>query len=90
MNWLIPASFIYGFFVVAFDALWLWAGQRSWVHRTAMTSTAAWACGVFGFASVMDNRWLAIPFLLGVYCGNAAIITMKRRSESDQHDDREH
>lgn len=74
-------AFAYGLFVVVCDSLWLWAGQRSWPHRTALASTGAWACGVFGFLSIIDDRWLAIPFLIGVYLGNWAVMVMKRRSE---------
>lgn len=81
MVWGVGGVWLYGFAVVAFDAMWLWFGERSWPVRSSLAITGSWACGVFGFMQVIEELWLAFPFLVGVFMGNLLVAMWKRRSE---------
>ncbi len=45
--------------------------------QAAFASMAIGACGLLGITGVVADRWLALPYLLGLGCGTVAGMLLK-------------
>lgn len=73
----IVVTFVAAFAVDILYVLWVSAVSDERPLRSATYAIAIGACGLIGLLQAFDNRWLSIPYLLGLGCGTYVGVKMK-------------
>lgn len=51
--------------------------------RAGLYSVGAACVSVFGTISIYDNRWLAVPYFLGLFCGTVLALSLNEKTPGD-------
>lgn len=84
MAFSVLAVFMSAFVLDLLYVLWFHAIETKRVFQGVVSSMLLGACGLYGTVSAVGNRWLAIPYLLGLGAGTALGIFVKKDCRGDK------
>lgn len=76
-------AFMLGVLIDILYIAWIWSANSNRYAIGVISSVAISACSLFGFINVYDDRWLAIPYLLGLAVGTIIGIFIKKRVDCE-------
>ena len=75
-------SFLLGLCVDLFYVLWMKAVAHDYRWRAVFWSVSISICGLFGFMNAVDDRWLSVPYIIGLGTGTyLGMVLEKKKSE---------
>ena len=71
------ATFLYGILIDVLYVVWIHAVSVNRKHIASFATVGIALCGSLGTLGIVDNRWMLLPYLLGIYCGTVAGMRIK-------------
>lgn len=79
MIWQILGLFFFGMLIDVLAVFWQYYVAKSRPFIAATVGTTLTACGIFGYVNITAHHWMAVPYLMGIWCGAVLGILIKRR-----------
>lgn len=70
---------MFGCLIDVLYVVWIHTVNINRQHLASLATVGIAACSSLGFLDIVDNRWLLIPYLSGIYTGTLLGVWIKKR-----------
>lgn len=71
--------FTFGLLIDAVYVFWVVAVEKNRIHLAGLCTVCIATSSSLGFLDIVDNHWLLVPYLFGIYLGTILGVWLKRR-----------